>query len=506
MYKLHLILKYLRKRRIAWVSLVAVMLCTMMVLVVISIMGGWVRMFEQSFHGLTGDIVIDGDSLVGFSNYETMIERIEKLDSVTAAVPTIKTFGLINIGNRKTVGVQVVAFPIEKIGKVNKFPQSLYLGYNQYVEQAKDKTAKLSGDERQALLARAEQELASPSFDKPLSADEYRLRTNWQPGRGRDPAEWPGMIAGAGVVEIRKDKDGNVTGRGEHLYRLPVKLTVMRIAPDSASLDLQDKSERNFWIVDDSRTQVWQYDSNCIYVPFHILQEELDMGSKKVTNRQSGEEVMLPARCTDIQVGLKPQYATRDGLQQVKKQIQAVVSQVLAESPDPYGLEEPEVKTWRESQSIWLDAVEKEKLLVVFLFSIISIVAIFLIFCIFYMVVAEKTRDIGIIKSVGASAEGVAAIFLGYGLAIGVVGAGLGLLASWLLVKNINEIHTWLGRQMGITVWNPEIYLFDKIPNSMNPPEVAFIVAVAVIASVIGALVPAIRAARMNPVEALRWE
>jgi lipoprotein-releasing system permease protein len=150
--------------------------------------------------------------------------------------------------------------------------------------------------------------------------------------------------------------------------------------------------------------------------------------------------------------------------------------------------------------------VEKEKLLTVFLFAIISVVAIFLIFCIFYMVVAEKTRDIGIIKSVGATAEGVAAIFLGYGLAIGVVGAGLGLLASWLLVRNINEIHTWLGKQMGITVWNPEVYLFDKIPNTMNPREVAFITAVAVVASVIGALVPAIRAARMNPVEALRWE
>jgi lipoprotein-releasing system permease protein len=55
-------------------------------------------------------------------------------------------------------------------------------------------------------------------------------------------------------------------------------------------------------------------------------------------------------------------------------------------------------------------------------------------------------------------------------------------------------------------VWNPEIYLFDKIHNTMNPREVTIIVSIAIVASVIGALVPAIRAARMNPVEALRWE
>ena len=205
MYKLHLILKYLRKRRIAWVSLVAVMLCTMMVLVVISIMGGWVRMFENSFHGLTGDVVVDGDSLAGFANYDKMIERIERLDCVVAAVPTIKTFGLINIGNRKTVGVQVVAFPIEKIGKVNQFPQSLYRGYNQYVERAKDKTAPLSDAERKELLARAEKAAQNPAFEKPLSPEDYRRVTNWKSGNGKDPATWPGMIAGAGVVEIRKD-------------------------------------------------------------------------------------------------------------------------------------------------------------------------------------------------------------------------------------------------------------------------------------------------------------
>ena len=73
-------------------------------------------------------------------------------------------------------------------------------------------------------------------------------------------------------------------------------------------------------------------------------------------------------------------------------------------------------------------------------------------------------------------------------------------------MHNINYLHTQLGKQLGIVIWKPDVYAFDTIPNTMNPHEVAWICVIAVIASVLGALVPAIRAAGMNPVEALRWE
>src|SRR4029079_16529464 len=99
MYKLHLILKCLRKRRIAWVSLIAVMLCTTMVLVVISVMGGWLRMFRESFHGLTGVVIVHGRSLTGFPHYDEIIGKLKTLPEVQAAVPTLRTYGLININN-----------------------------------------------------------------------------------------------------------------------------------------------------------------------------------------------------------------------------------------------------------------------------------------------------------------------------------------------------------------------------------------------------------------------
>ena len=86
------------------------------------------------------------------------------------------------------------------------------------------------------------------------------------------------------------------------------------------------------------------------------------------------------------------------------------------------------------------------------------------------------------------------------------MGGGCGLLAGYLIVHNINELHSWLAQLTGAPIWDPETYAFDTIPNTMNPREVTVIVAVAIVASLLGALVPAIRAARMHPIEALRWE
>ncbi len=498
-----LILKYLLKRRIAWVSLIAVMLCTTMVLVVISVMGGWLRMFESSFRGLTGDIIVDGNSMEGFAHYEEMIGRITKIPEVKAAVPVIEAYGLLNIGNQKTTGVQVMGLQIDKIGAVNGFPKSLWRGYNQIAERALD--PKLPEQARARILAEAEERAKRPSFDKPLAPEDYRYIVKWEPGksRGRDPALWAPMIAGAGVLEIRRNEKGEVEGRGDFLYELPIKLTVLGVSSDF-SIDITNKAERSYWLVDDSRTQVWQYDNTFVYVPFDQLQADLGMTESTFLNKRTNREETLPKRASEIHVAVKPGF----DLVAVREKVEAVVSDVLSshQAGTTTGLGNPTVETWREAQKTYLNAIEKEKSLTVFLFSIISVVAIFLIFCIFYMIVAEKTKDIGIIKSVGASAGGVAGIFLGYGAAIGVVGAGLGLLVSYLIVRYINEIHTWLGQRLGVQVWDPQVYLFDKIPNTMDPNEVMVIVSIAVAASVVGALVPALRAARMNPVEALRWE
>ena len=141
----------------------------------------------------------------------------------------------------------------------------------------------------------------------------------------------------------------------------------------------------------------------------------------------------------------------------------------------------------------------------VLLFMIIA-VAGFGILAIFFMIVVEKTRDIGVLKSLGASAGGVMGIFLAYGLSLGLVGSGVGMALGLLFVRYINPIADGLGWLTGRPVFNPEIYYFYKIPTLVSPLTVASIVAGALGIAVLASVLPALRAASMHPVEALRYE
>lgn len=456
MYKLHLILKYLRKRRIAWVSLIAVILCTAMVLVVNSVMGGWLRMFRESFHGITGDVIVKGD-LWGFPDYEEIIGRIGKLPEIKAAVPVIRTFGLLSIPRRGRSAVAVIGYP-PNIGEVNNFPESLH---------------RLKGEKH---------------IGFGLWPDVNYVPPPNYPRNGKDVRTWKGMIVGGGVIGIKKAQDGTV-GNNSEIYQMIADLTVLPISRTGAKLETNAPREF-FWVVDYSRTKVSFNDSGTVYVGFDELQNLLSM------TKDEGE----PARTSEIHIALKE----GSDLMAARGKIARIVEDI-AQEKGWFRYAVPDVMTWEHINATYLGAIEKEKGLTTILFGIISLVAIFLIFCIFYMIVVEKTRDIGVIKSVGATSGGVAGIFLGYGLALGAVGGGLGLLAAWLIVHYINQIHDFISRHAA-PVWDPEVYLFDSIPNTMNPREASIIVAAAVIASVLGALVPAIRAARMNPVEALRWE
>jgi lipoprotein-releasing system permease protein len=122
------------------------------------------------------------------------------------------------------------------------------------------------------------------------------------------------------------------------------------------------------------------------------------------------------------------------------------------------------------------------------------------------MIVSEKTRDIGILKSLGASSRGVMSIFLGYGLMLGVIGSLFGTGLGLLITRYINEIESFLTKITGSEIFPRKVYYFESIPTDIQPVNIMLICFGAVAIATTFSILPALRAAMLNPVRALRFE
>jgi lipoprotein-releasing system permease protein len=164
------------------------------------------------------------------------------------------------------------------------------------------------------------------------------------------------------------------------------------------------------------------------------------------------------------------------------------------------------VRTWEQKQGPLLSAVAIEQNILNMLLFFIIAVAGFGILAIFSMIVVEKTRDIGVMKALGASTAGIRAIFLGYGLLLGMVGSGVGMAGGLWFVHNINWVEKQLSKVLGHKVFDDTIYYFNEIPTLVEPGTVVGIVAGALLIAAAASVWPAQRAARLHPVRALRFE
>ena len=233
---------------------------------------------------------------------------------------------------------------------------------------------------------------------------------------------------------------------------------------------------RRYALADYFQSEMSEYDSNYAYVPLESLQKLRTMED----------------RVTSIQIRLKD----------YDRDAEVVLKELKQMFPDrTYS-----VVTWEEKQGALLSAIDIERgLLNVLLFLIIA-VAGFGILSIFAMIVVEKTRDIGILKAPGASNAGVMKIFLGYGLLLGTVGSGVGTLLGLGITIYLNEIESGLTWATGHQVFNRSVYYFDKIPTNIQPMTVIMVNIGAIAIAVLFSVLPALRAAMLHPVRALRYE
>ena len=544
MYKLLLCWRYLRTRWIALASIVSVTLGVATMIVVNAVMAGFSYEMQTRIHGILSDLVFESHSLSGFQDPQWHMDEIKRAagDDIVGMTPTVAVPAMLNFqvrGQWITRQIMLIGIDAATHAHVSDFGRYLQHPANRgqlsfglrdggydTVDSQSDTTVptrpalegagwphrrmrverervwreKLDADRRageggeaaaaepsrsvdqqvDAVLAATTADASPVAVDAggdpaapPATADPFRQARPIE-GTRMDPAneQFTGIVPGIGLASFR---DNAGTDRFLVLPGDDVKITFPTSGtPPKAVSD-------TFTVVDFYESKMSEYDSNFVFVPIAALQRMRGM-----IDPQSGL-----ASVNSIQIKL------REGadLDRVRDTLRKVFP------ADLYA-----VSTWRDKQGPLLAAVDMEMSVLNILLFLIIAVAGFGILAIFFMIVVEKTRDIGILKSLGASASGIGGIFLGYGLFLGIVGAGAGLALGLSIAWNINSIRAGVEWCTGERVFDPSIYYFYRIPSIVHPFTVLWIIVGAVGIAVGSSVLPALRAARLHPVEALRHD
>jgi lipoprotein-releasing system permease protein len=273
------------------------------------------------------------------------------------------------------------------------------------------------------------------------------------------------------------------TGQDNDLFIAPPGTTVRLLFPKAGESGAQAGID-TYTTVGYFKSGMSEYDSTHVYVPLESLQR-----ARNLYDQGRGRGAV-----SHVQIKTKPGV-------DIDKLAREVQDSLDALSPMTF-----RVATWEQKQGPLLGAVAIEQSILNILLFFIIAVAGFGILAIFSMIVVEKTRDIGILKALGASTSGVWGIFLGYGMLLGAVGSGVGMFGGLLFVKYINEIEKGLSAVTGRKVFDDSIYYFNAIPTVVEPWTVAWIVGGALFIAVAASIWPAHRAANLHPVRSLRYE
>ncbi|MCR4415822.1 MAG: ABC transporter permease [Thermoguttaceae bacterium] len=516
MYKLLLCLRYLRTRYIALASIISVMLGVATMIVVNSVMSGFATEMQNRIHGILADVVLDTRDFSGVfddrKHKEVILDAVG--DSVEAMTTTVAVPAMLSFrrgDNWINRQVQLIGVDEETVGRVSDFAKYLQHpanrlkpsfelregGYDTRGAEAGPDTPerpdmKHAGWEYRRRMAQAraiDQRLFGPGAPRgaapgleggpspePAPHDPFAARAQAEAARF-DPAreQHPGVVLGIILATYR------LPGSPEDQFLLLPGDDVTLTFPNAPAGEPPKILSHAFTVVDFYESKMSEYDSSFVFVPLSVLQELRGM-----KDPSSGL-----AKFNSIQIKLKP-GANGD---EIRDRLRA------AFDPRFYV-----IQTWRDRQGPLLAAVHMETAILNVLLFLIIAVSGFGILAIFFMIVVEKTRDIGILKSLGASALGVMGIFLAYGLSLGLVGSGVGMILGLEFSWHINEVADFLGKITGEPVFDPSIYYFYRIPAIVDPWTVASIVLGAVGIAVLASVLPAIRAAMLHPVESLRYE
>jgi len=462
-FKTFLSLRYLRARKTNWIGVAGIFVAVAALILILSIMAGFLAESRKHLRGNLADLVItpaDGRIEHGKEpsrDLERLLALVEEDPRVAGATPQLVWYGLVMpefaasamerpMQDAITL-VELVGIDHEREAKVTSFGESL----------SKDFAVKF------------------PSLGRPDDiADPFKLPRNYRPeGRPKPP-----MIVGEQLGHVWQLRKGD-------------EVPVMTATIDRETRVVNEEpSKRSFVVAGTFRSGENEMDFQRAYFDRRDLADYLGLS-----------EGPTPRDFSSVLVRLHDYARDKD----------AVRTELYEKLHEAGFLHDPEsayreITTWEDRRQNLLRAIENERALMGIMLSLVLVVAGFTVFALLSMMVIEKRRDIGILSALGATPRGVMALFLLIGLWQALLGAALGAGAGIWAAIRIDAIEQWLSRTFGFQIFNRDVYFFDHIPSVIEPLGVSLIVGGAVILTLVFAAVPAWRAARLNPVDALRYE
>jgi lipoprotein-releasing system permease protein len=165
-----------------------------------------------------------------------------------------------------------------------------------------------------------------------------------------------------------------------------------------------------------------------------------------------------------------------------------------------------EVRTWQQINSSIFEALQVERVAMFFALSFMVVVAAFNILSSLVMLVRAKTRDIAIMRTMGATRQSLLKIFVTTGFTVGAIGTVAGLILGAVVLYFRQSIVTFIAWATGQELWDPEVRFLSSLPSKSDPVEIAGIIILALVMSFLATLYPAFKASSTDPVQVLRYE